>query len=92
MLRISDGFQELLVAPNSTNILWQAIPSAFNTDWIPTALIGLKAPFEQNFVLPVVSEVVLVEELESLPILWDDFADLGRGRIDALEVLEPVVE
>ena len=43
-------------------------------------------------VLPVVAEVILVGELKSFAVFGNDLADLGHGGIDALEVLESVVQ
>src|SRR5690606_20193611 len=65
---------------------------AFETDRIPTAFLGSEASFKDDLMFPAVTEVVLVQKSESLPVLGDDLADLGHGRIDAVEVLEAVVE
>ena len=60
VLWIIDGFEELGVAPNATNVFWGAVPFAFNTKRIPATFLGLQTPLKENLMFPAIAEVVLV--------------------------------
>jgi hypothetical protein len=92
VVRISDGFKVLDVAPDAANVFRWAVSPTFNTQRIPTTTLGFQASFKNNFVFPAVAEVVLVQEAEPLAILRNDLADLRDGRINALKILETVVD
>ncbi len=66
MVWIGDGFKEPRIARNTTDVLWRTFSFAFNAQRIPAAFLGFQTSFEQHLVLPAITEIVLVAELESL--------------------------
>lgn len=92
VLWISDGFKELHISPNATDIFRWAVAFPFQTDRIPTTLLRFQIPLEEHLVFPAIAKVVLIQESKMLAVLRDDLADLGHGGIDAFEVLESVIQ
>lgn len=43
VIRVIDGFEELGVAPDTTNVFWWAVPFAFDTKRITVTFLGLEA-------------------------------------------------
>src|SRR5206468_2289132 len=92
MIRIANCFEEVAISPNAAAILRRTGPLSFWTNRVFLPWIGGQAALEENLVFPGITEIVLVLEREAFRRLREDFAEYRPSGVDALEILEPVVQ
>src|SRR5262249_48570146 len=92
MFGIGDGVQKLLVAPGAAHVFRRTRPCTLQADRIPLAPLGPQAALEQHLMPPVVPEVVVVLETESLARPRQDVTQLRGGGVAVVEFLEVLVQ
>ncbi len=92
MLRVTDRFKEIAVAPDPTAVFGWAGLFTFQAKRVFGFGIDCRGSLEQDLVFPAVAEIVLVIEGESFAGRGQDLTEVGLRGIDALEVLEPVIQ
>ena len=71
VVRIGEGFEELLVARGTANVLWRAGPCGLQKPWVNHARGGLVDPLDPDAVVPVITEVVDILDRPGTGILDD---------------------
>ena len=75
MVRVSQRLQIFLIASGAAHVLRRASSFALQAERVPFSFRGLQATFKEDFVFPVIAEVVLVFEMEAIAILRKNLAD-----------------
>ena len=86
VIGVGNRRQEILVAPNATNVFERTGSFALQAKWIPLPIRRRQTALEQDFMFPTIAKIVHVAKAESLAGLGQNATDHRLGGIDAVEV------